>query len=67
MIVDAHLRCSGRERCDDVLRSLDATTRLLLQLVAGREPARRFGTLHEAARPIRANGAAVKAAAAAPR
>jgi hypothetical protein len=49
MIVDAHLHCSGRERCDDVL------------------PACRFGTLHEAARPIRANGAAVKAAAAAQR
>ncbi len=45
-------------------QSVDATMRLLLQLVAQREPARRFGTLHDAARPIRANGAAVKAAAA---
>ena len=48
-------------------QSVDATMRLLLQLVAQREPARRFGTLHEAARPIRANGAAVKATAAAQR
>ncbi len=46
-------------------QSVDATTRLLLDLVAQREPARRFGTLHEAARPIRANGSAVKAATAA--
>ena len=43
-------------------QSVDATMRLLLQLAARREPARRFGTLHEAARPIRTNGAAVKAA-----
>jgi len=48
-------------------QSVDATMRLLLHLAAQREPARRFGTLHEAARPIRANGAAVKAAAAAQR
>jgi hypothetical protein len=38
--------------------------RLLAQLSAQRSDARRFGTLHEA-RPIRTNGAAVKAAAAA--
>jgi len=57
----ARARAVDRMRLD---QSVDATTRLLLQLVAQREPARRFGTLHEAARPIRTNGSAVKAAAA---
>ncbi|HTJ06502.1 MAG TPA: glycosyltransferase [Caldimonas sp.] len=60
----ARARAVDRMRLD---QSVDATTRLLLQLVAQREPARRFGTLHEAARPIRTNGSAVKAAAAAQR
>ena len=60
----ARARAVDRMRLD---QSVDATTRLLLQLVAQREPARRFGTLHEAARPIRTNGSAVKPAAAAQR
>ena len=60
----ARARAVDRMRLD---QSVDATTRLLLQLVAQREPTRRFGTLHEAARPIRTNGSAVKPAAAAQR
>jgi glycosyltransferase involved in cell wall biosynthesis len=47
-------------------RSLEARIRLLGELTAkGGSEARRFGALHEAARPIRANGTAVKPAAAA--
>jgi len=41
--------------------SIEATTRLLGKLTSQREP-RRISPLHEATRPIRANGAAVKAA-----
>ena len=50
-------------------QSVEATARLFAQLTAERADPRRIGTLHEA-RPIRANGASVKpaaAAAAAPR
>ncbi len=47
-------------------QSVEATARLFSQLTAQRSDARRIGTLHEA-RPIRANGTAVKAAATAPR
>jgi hypothetical protein len=36
-------------------------------LIAQQEQARRFGALHAAARPIRTNGSAVQAAAAAQR
>jgi glycosyltransferase involved in cell wall biosynthesis len=42
-------------------QSVEATTRLFAQLTSLREP-RRIGALQEAARPIRANGSAVKAA-----
>jgi glycosyltransferase involved in cell wall biosynthesis len=44
-------------------QSIEATARLFAQLTAERLDPRRIGPLHEA-RPIRANGAAVKAAAA---
>jgi glycosyltransferase involved in cell wall biosynthesis len=47
-------------------QSVEATARLFAQLTAQRTDPRRIGTLHEA-RPIRANGSAIKAAAAAPR
>ena len=47
-------------------QSVEATARLFAQLTAQRSDPRRIGTLHEA-RPIRANGSAVKAAATAPR
>jgi len=47
-------------------RGIETTIRLFSQLAGQRSDARRFGTLHEA-RPIRANGASVKAAAAAQR
>jgi glycosyltransferase involved in cell wall biosynthesis len=47
-------------------QSVEATARLFGQLTAQRADPRRIGTLHEA-RPIRANGSAVKAAATAPR
>jgi len=47
-------------------QSVEATARLFAQLTAQRSDPRRIGTLHEA-RPIRANGSAVKAAAAAQR
>jgi hypothetical protein len=42
--------------------SIETTVRLLAQLTAQRSDPRRFGALQEAARPIRANGSAVKAA-----
>jgi len=44
--------------------SVEATARLFAQLSAARADPRRIGTLHEA-RPMRANGASVKSAAAA--
>jgi glycosyltransferase involved in cell wall biosynthesis len=47
-------------------RGIETTIRLFSQLAGQRSDARRFGTLHEA-RPMRANGASVKAAAAAQR
>jgi glycosyltransferase involved in cell wall biosynthesis len=47
-------------------RGIETTMRLFSQLAGQRSDARRFGTLHEA-RPMRANGASVKAAAAAQR
>ena len=47
-------------------QSVEVTMRLFAQLSAQRGDARRFGTLQEA-RPIRANGAAVKPAATAQR
>jgi glycosyltransferase involved in cell wall biosynthesis len=47
-------------------RGNETTIRLFSQLAGQRSDARRFGTLHEA-RPMRANGASVKAAAAAQR
>jgi glycosyltransferase involved in cell wall biosynthesis len=43
-------------------QNVEATARLFAQLTAQRSEPRRIGTLHEA-RPIRVNGAAVKAAA----
>ena len=60
----ARERAFGRMGLD---QSVEATIRLFVQLTAQRGDARRFGTLHEAARPIRANGTAVKAAAASSR
>jgi len=59
----ARARAVGRLALD---QSVEATARLFAQLTAPRADPRRIGTLHEA-RPIRANGSAVKAAAAAPR
>ena len=59
----ARARAVGRFALE---QSVDATARLFVQLTAQRSDPRRIGTLHEA-RPIRANGSAVKAAAAAPR
>jgi len=47
-------------------RGIETTIRLFSQLAGQRSDARRFGTLHEA-RPMRANGASIKAAAAAQR
>jgi glycosyltransferase involved in cell wall biosynthesis len=47
-------------------RGIETTMRLFSQLAGQRSDARRFGTLHEA-RPMRANGASIKAAAAAQR
>jgi glycosyltransferase involved in cell wall biosynthesis len=44
-------------------QTLEATTRLYAQLTAQRSEPRRIGALHEAARPIRANGAARPVAA----
>lgn len=41
-------------------RSVEATTRLIDQLAAQRGDARRIGTLHDAARPIRGSASAVK-------
>jgi len=74
LLEDDALRCAaGRAARERALgrmgldQSIEATMRLFAQLGAQRGDARRFGTLHEAARPIRANGTAVKAAAAAPR
>ena len=56
----ARERAVGRMGLD---RSVEATMRLFAQLSAQRVDARRFaGGLHEAARPIRTNAAAVKAA-----
>ena len=54
----ARARAQARFALD---HSIEATTRLLGKLTSQREP-RRIGPLHEATRPIRANGAAVKAA-----
>ena len=62
----ARARAVGRFALE---QSVEATARLFAQLTAQRTDPRRIGTLHEA-RPIRANGASVKpaaAAAAAPR
>jgi len=59
----ARARAVGRFALE---QSVDATARLFTLLTAQRADPRRIGTLHEA-RPIRANGSAVKAAAAAPR
>ena len=57
----ARARAVGRFALE---QSVEATARLFAQLTAQRADPRRIGTLHEA-RPIRANGSAVKAAAAA--
>jgi glycosyltransferase involved in cell wall biosynthesis len=57
----ARARAVGRLSLD---QSVEATARLYTQLTTQRADPRRIGTLHEA-RPIRANGSAVKAAAAA--
>jgi len=59
----ARARAVGRFALE---QSVDATARLFTLLTAQRADPRRIGTLHEA-RSIRANGSAVKAAAAAPR
>jgi len=56
----ARARAVGRFALE---QSVEATARLFAQLTAQRGDPRRIGTLHEA-RPIRANGSAVKAAAA---
>jgi len=60
----ARARAVGRFALE---QSVEATARLFAQLTAQRTDPRRIGTLHEAARPIRANGSAIKAATAAPR
>jgi len=57
----ARARAVGRFALE---QSVEATARLFAQLTAQRADPRRIGTLHEA-RPIRANGSAVTAAAAA--
>lgn len=59
----ARARAVGRFALE---QSVEATARLFAQLTAQRTDPRRIGTLHEA-RPIRANGSAIKAATAAPR
>jgi glycosyltransferase involved in cell wall biosynthesis len=59
----ARTRAVGRFALD---QSVEATARLFAQLTAQRADPRRIGTLHEA-RPIRANGSAIKAAATVPR
>jgi len=56
----ARARAVGRFALE---QSVEATARLFAQLTAQRTDPRRIGTLHEA-RPIRANGSAIKAATA---